>query len=227
MKYMIHTHPKRSFYVDNYLIPSLEKQGIDSDDIYVVLDTDGVGNLKSFLYSLKMILTIPVLNEEKGIWHLQDDVIISKDFKKKSEMYAKKDMIINGFVSNNYNKNALKYTGKQPVKYMWLSMPCIYIPNKYINEFLTWIDNVKNLEVNEYKRRYKSNRHDDFFMYMFMQEVHGKSSCYNLKPNLVDHIDFLIGNSINKPRKEQVRGYYYQDLDLVEDLERNYKDGIL
>lgn len=227
MKYMIHTHPKRSYYVDNYLIPSLEKQGIDSDDIYVVLDTDGAGNLKSFLYSLKMILTIPVLNEEKGIWHLQDDVIISKDFKKKSEMYAKKDIIINGFVSNNYNKNALKYTGKQPVKYMWLSMPCIYIPNKYINEFLTWIDSIKNLEVNEYKRRYKSNRHDDFFLYMFMQEVHGKSSCYNLNPNLVDHIDYLIGNSINKPRDTQVRGFYFKDIDLVEQLERDLKNDIL
>ena len=227
MKYIIHTHIKRQNYVDNYLIPSLEKQGIDSDDIFVVFDDGTNGNLKSFLYSLKSILTIPVLNEEKGIWHLQDDVIISKDFKKKCEMYAKKDMIINGFVSNNYNKNALKYTGKQPVKYMWLSMPCIYIPNKYVSEFLTWIDNVRNLEVNDYKKRYKSNRHDDFFMYMFMQEVHGNESCYNLKPNLVDHIDYIIGNSINKPRKEQVRGFYYKNLDLVEKLEREYKDGIL
>lgn len=160
---MIHTHPKRSEYVDNFLIPSLIKQGIDEDDIYVVLDSDGNGNLKSFLYSLKMIITIPILKMQKGIWHLQDDVIVSKDFKKKTENYGKKDMIINGFVSSNYNSKKLEKTGKQLIKESWLSMPCMYIPNRLIKDFLDWLDRVKNLEINDYKKKYKSNRHDDFF----------------------------------------------------------------
>lgn len=224
MKYMIHTHPKRSKYVDNYLIPSLINQGIDEDDIYVVLDTDGAGNLKSFLYSLKIIKTIPILNEEIGLWHLQDDVIVSKDFKKKAEMYAKKDVIVNGFVSSNYNKMKLKKTGKQPVKESWLSMPCMFIPNRLINDFLNWLDSVKNEDRLDYKKRYKSNRHDDFFFYMFMQEMKASEYCYNLKPNLADHIDFLVGASINKPRTKQVRGYYFKDLDLVEELERKLKN---
>lgn len=225
MIYMIHTHPRRSEYVDNYLIPSLIKQGIDEDDIYVVLDSDGNGNLKSFLYSLKMILTIPILKEQKGIWHLQDDVIVSNDFKKKTENYGKKDLIINGFVSSNYNKMKLEKTGKQPIKECWLSMPCIFIPNRLVKDFLDWLDRVKNLEINDYKNKYKSNRHDDFFFYCFMQEMKGNEYCYNLKPNLVDHIDFLIGNSINKPRLKQVRGYYFKDLDLVEKLERELNEG--
>lgn len=221
MNYMIHTHYKRENYVYNYLIPSMVNQGIERENIYVILDDEDVGNLKSFLYSLKMILELKL---EKGVWHLQDDVIISKDFKKKSKMYAKKDVIVNGFVSSNYNKSKLKLTGKQNVKDMWLSMPCIYIPNRLIKEFLSWIDRVKSEDRCEYKRRYKSNRHDDFFLYMFMQEMKSKEYCYNLKPNLVDHIDYLIGNSINKPRTKQVRGYYYKDLDLVEELERRLKN---
>lgn len=224
MKYLIHTHPKRNNYVDNYLIPSLINSGINEDDIYVILDSDGNGNLKSFLYSLKMILTIPILKEETGIWHLQDDVIISKDFKKKTETYAKKDLIINGFVSSNYNRKKLTLTGKQKVENMWLSMPCVFIPNRLVKEFLNWLDSVKNEERNEYKIRYKSNRHDDFFLYWFMQEKHQEEYCYNLKPNLVDHIDFLIGSSINKPRDKQVRGYYYKDYDLVEKLERDLQN---
>ena len=215
---MIHTHPSRNYYVDNFLIPSLINQGIDEDDIYVVLDSDSMGNLKSFLYSLKMINSIPVLKEEIGVWHLQDDVIISKDFKKKSEMYAKKDLIINGFVSSNYNKLKLKKVMKQPINESWLSMPCIFIPNRLIKEFLEWIEIVKHEDRCEYKRRYKSNRHDDFFLYMFMQERHNDEFCYNLKPNLVDHIDFIVGASINKARTKEVRGYYFKDLDLIEEL---------
>lgn len=223
MKYMIHTHIKRINYVENYLMPSLIKQGINEDDIYIVLDDGKNGNLKSFIYSLKCILNTKELKEEKGVWHLQDDVIISKDFKKKSETYAKKDSIINGFVSSNYNKKKLNLTGKQEIKNSWLSMPCIYIPNKYVKEFLNWLDFVKDVEYNGYKEKYKQNRHDDFFLLMFLEEQHNKDFVYNLKPNIVDHIDFLIGNSINKPRKEQVRGFYFKDLDLVDELERKLK----
>lgn len=211
MKYMIHTHIKRLYYVENYLYTSLINQGINENDIYLVVD-DGKGNLQSFIYSLKCIINTPELLKEDGVWHLQDDVIVSKDFKKKSESYAKKDSIINGFVSSNYNKKKLDLTGKQEIKNSWLSMPCIYIPNKYIKEFLTWLDDVKNLEFNDYKNKYKQNRHDDFFLLMFLEERHKNDYVYNLKPNLVDHIDFLIGNSINKPRKEWVRGYYFKYL---------------
>lgn len=221
---MIHTHIKRLKYVENYLCQSLENQGINENDIYIVLDDKNNGNLQSFIYSLKCIINTKVLAEEKGIWHLQDDVIISKDFKKKCETYAKKDCLINGFVSSNYNKKKLKLTGKQEIKNSWLSMPCIYIPNKYVKEFLNWLDNVKNSDFNDYKQKYKQNRHDDFFLLMYLEELHKNDFVYNLKPNLVDHIDFLIGNSINKPRKDWVRGYYFEDLDLVEKLEREIKN---
>lgn len=224
MKYMIHVHKKRLNYVENYLYPSLLKQGIKDDDIYFVVDYDSVGNLKSFLYSLRQIIRNNDLYKEKGIWHLQDDVIISKDFKEKTEKYGKKGVIINGFVSSNYNKLKLKKCGKQPIKESWLSMPCMFIPNRLINDFLYWLDSVKDEERLDYKKRYKSNRHDDFFLYMFMQEMKADEYCYNLKPNLVDHIDFLVGASINKPRKKQVRGYYFEDLDLVEELEKELKN---
>ena len=44
----------------------------------------------------------------------------------------------------------------------------------------------------------------------------------NLKPNLVDHIDYLLGGTvINKERKNKnVRAVWFEDLDLVENLEK-------
>ena len=224
MKYMIHTHIKRLWYVEDFLIPSMVKQNINEEDITVVLDDKNKGNLQSFLFSLKAILKDEELKKEDGIWHLQDDVIISKDFKKKCEYYGKKNTIINGFVSNTYNSLKLENTGKQPLKKSWLSFPCIYIPNKFIEGFLSWIDVVRKDERNDYKKRYESNRHDDFFMFMFLEEVHGNIDVYNLKPNIVDHIDYLIGNSINKPRKEKVTGYYFMDKDLIKKLEKELKE---
>lgn len=223
MKYMIHTHIKRLWYVEDFLIPSMVKQGINEDNIIVILDDTNKGNLQSFLFSLKHILKNPLLKNEKGIWHLQDDVLISSDFKKKSEYYGKKDTIINGFVSNTYNSLKLKNTGKQPLKNCWLSFPCIYIPNKYIEGFLSWLNVVKKEDRNDYKKRYESNRHDDFFMFMYLEETQGNINVYNLKPNIVDHIDYLIGNSINKPRKEHVTAYYFEEKELVKKLEKEVK----
>jgi hypothetical protein len=224
MKYMIHTHIKRLWYVEDFLISSMIKQGINEDDIVIVLDDKNIGNLKSFLFSLKSILKDESLKNEQGIWHLQDDVLLSSDFKKKSEYYAKKNTIINGFVSSTYNSLKLKNTGKQPLKNSWLSFPCIYIPNRYIEGFLSWIDVVRKEDRNDYKQRYESNRHDDFFMFMYLEETQGNIDVYNLKPNIVDHIDYLIGNSINKPRKEPVTGYYFEDEISRKRLEKELKE---
>ena len=228
MKYMIHTYPKRLWYVNKYLVPSMIKQGINQEDIFIFNDSNNRGNLQAFLDSLDWIWNTYGY-AEIGFWHLQDDVIISKDFKERTQDNTIADNnVVNGFVSSNYNSRKLNLTGWQEVKNSWLSFPCVYIPNKYIGSFMNWLEKAKTKDNTlEYKRRYESNRHDDFFFYEFLRKRCKDDMVLNLKPNLVDHIDFLIGGSINKPRKEQVRGYYFEDLDLVEKLERNIKNEIL
>lgn len=224
---MIHTYPKRLWYVEKYLVPSMIKQGINAEDIFIFNDSNNRGNLQAFLDSLDWIYKNSKLSE-MGYWHLQDDVIISKDFKERTEdSRIAWNNVVNGFVSSNYNSRKLNLTGWQEVKNSWLSFPCVYIPNKYIGSFMNWLEKAKTKDnVLEYKRRYESNRHDDFFFYEFLRKRCKNDMVLNLKPNLVDHIDFLIGGSINKPRKEQVRGYYFEDLDLVEKLERKLKKDV-
>lgn len=225
MKYMIHTHPKRLWYVNDYLVPSMIKQGINPDNIFIFNDSNKRGNLQSFLDSLDWILN-NYGYAEIGFWHLQDDVIICKNFKEITEdSKVAWNHIVNGFVSSDYNSQKLKLIGWQDVKNSWLSFPCVYIPNKLIYGFMCWIDKAKTKDNKmEYKRRYESNRHDDFFFYEFLRRKHKEQEVLNLKPNLVDHIDYLVGGSINKPREKQVRGYYFEDLDLVEKLERKLKN---
>lgn len=217
MKYIIHAVPKRIKYIKNHLIPDMEKQGIDLKDILIFNDSNKRGNLQAFLDSVDYIINY--LSDEKGIWHLQDDVIISDNFKEETE--KANDNIINGFVSKNYNSRKLELIGIQPIKNTWLSFPCVYIPNKYLIGFMNWINKVKDIDNSlEYKKRYESNRHDDFFFYEYIRKNHKKDYVINLNPNIVDHIDYLIGGSINKKRKEQVRGYYFKDLYKIENLEK-------
>ena len=130
MKYLIHTFPKRLWYVEKYLIPSMIEQGIKKKDIYIYNDENGFGNLFAFLDSIRFIINN--LSKEKGLWHLQDDVIISKDFKERTESINKlniDNIVVNGFVNKWYAN--LEKSGRVNVKDYWYSFPCIYIPNRY------------------------------------------------------------------------------------------------
>lgn len=223
MKYIVHTYPKRLWYVEKYLVPSMTKQGIKKNDIYIYNDEHGFGNLFAFLDSLKFIQDN--LSNIKGLWHLQDDVIISKDFKERTETISKvnKDnIVVNGFV-NKYYANVEK-CGRVNVLEYWYSFPCIFIPNRYIDGFLKWIDKKKYESI--YKRRYNKGRYDDWFFYKYLQEEHPTDTMVNLKPNLVDHIDYLIGYTSGTRSKKAVRSEYFKDLDLVKDLERSIKNDL-
>ena len=220
MKYMIHTIPKRLWYVEKYLIPSMIKQGIKKKDIYIYNDENKFGNLFAFLDSLKFINEN--LSEEQGIWHLQDDVIISRDFKETTEIEGK-NMVVNGFVNKNYAN--LEKSGLVKVQDYWYSFPCVYIPNKYIDDFLNWIERVKT--ESPYRKRWNKGRYDDWFFYKFLEEEFPIDYMYNLKPNLVDHIDYLLGYTTGTRSKSQVRAEYFEDLDLVKMLERNIKNDEL
>ena len=219
MKYMIHSYPKRMWYVENYLVPSLIEQGIKEENIYIFNDSNGRGNLQAYLDSLDYIINN--LSDEEGLWHLQDDVIICRNFKEKTENQPK-DKVVNGFVNKLYEHKEL--SGEVNVKNYWYSFPCVYIPNKYLKEFMGWVDIVKDKVI--YSKRYYENRYDDYFFYKYLIKIHERDTMINLKPNLVDHIDYLLGGTTGTRRNIPVRALYFEDLDLVKKLERRVKNEL-
>lgn len=218
MKYMIHSVPKRLHYVYGYLVPSLTDSGIDINDIYVFNDSNKRGNLQAFLDSVDYIINDEILREEQGIWHLQDDVIICKDFKRYTEE-INSDIVYNGFV-NKYYANVEK-EGKVKTKDFWYSFPCIFIPNKYLGGFMNWIEEVRFR--NPYKSRYDKNRYDDYFFYKYLKNSFPNDNMYNMIPNIVDHVDFLLGGTTGTRKNIPVRAEYFTDLDLVDKLEKEMK----
>lgn len=214
-KYIIHACPERMWYVEKYLVPSMKEQGIE--DIDIRCDDNHIGNLQS---CMKIFESMP--DDDGGAWHLQDDIIICKDFKERTEKYQNSDDIICGYV--RMDGNHTDKIGYVPFKNMWWSFPCIYIPNKYARECAYWFFNESKWYV-KYRKLMKTRKNDDMFFMEYLKikdnDMNTNLKILNLKPNLVDHIDYLIGGTIvNKDRNNMnVRARYFDDQDLVKDLE--------
>ena len=98
-QYMIYACPKRMWYVEEFLVPSMLAQGIQREHIVIYNDTKKLGNLKACMDAFSQ-----VPDDDRGMWHLQDDVIISRDFKHKTYRYNAG--FIAGFVSQRYSPKA-------------------------------------------------------------------------------------------------------------------------
>ena len=214
MRYMIHSVPSRQWYVDKYLIPSMLEQGISHDDIFVWCDTNKKGNLYSCMDSFKYCGE----NQANGTWHLQDDIIISKKFAHTTKEYN--FGIVAGFAVKEWGPDWTK-TGNQTANQLWYSFQCIRIPDQLAGECANWffID-AQFRRDQKYSERVQAKKHDDDFFLYFLQEKYPRREIINLKPNIVDHIDYLIGGTlINKTRETLInRAVYWEDEDLVEKL---------
>ena len=216
MNYMIHAAPARMWYVNDFLIPAMEQQGINRDCIRVWEDTDHVGNLASCLASFASCAQQP-----GGTWHLQDDVIISPDFYAQTQEHD--CGVVCGFFAPSLSlskKQGNSHIGPQPVQYMWFSFPCIRIPNWLAGEFVAWFENVARARE-KYAERIQRGKSDDFFWRQFMKEEHEDMCVFNLVPNLVDHVDYLLGGSlINTKRTDPImRSGFWEHEDLVTELQ--------
>ena len=222
MKYMIHSCKDRLWYVEEYLVPSLIKQGINKDEIIIWNDNKGVGNLQSWLDSCKWISKNL---KDEGVWHLQDDVLVCHDFKKRCEELGHEE-IISGFCTYEFNKERYQMTYRVPIYSIWMTFPCIYIPIKYTNEFVFWFE-TKVIKDGCFKKEYKTGKMDDFFFNRYIKTMHPDIYCYQPRPNMVDHIDYLLGGStINaKEHKKKInRAFYWDDEYLTKELEEKLKD---
>ena len=211
-KYMIHAYPKRMWYVENYLIPSMLAQGIEEVNITIYNDSEGAGNLRACMNAFASC------KGDGGTWHLQDDVLICKDFKKRTEQY---DFgLVCGFSSEMYDgKDKPKGTTKRMG--MWFSFPCMRIPNQYARDCAEWVNNYI-IGNPIYRAYWEKGVNDDWAFRTYLKEFHRADKALNIVPNLVTHIDYLIGGgSGNKgKRKQPVTAQYWDDDDLVEELKR-------
>lgn len=212
--YIIHACEERLDYVNNYLIPSMLKQGINSNSIDVRCDDCRVGNLS------KCMEIFSSMWGDGGTWHLQDDVIISRDFKSITEQYDDGKTVVCGFVWDK-DEN-VGYTGYVEPQHMW-TFPCVYIPNHLARECVAWFYD-KAIDDPKYKLWVIEGRYDDYFFQEFLKTHYPDDKVLNLKPNIVDHVDYLLGGTlVDKWRRDyQVRSAWFEDLDLVEELEREF-----
>lgn len=216
MHYMIHACPNREWYVNDYLVPSMIRQGIKKNSIKIWVDRDGKGNLFSTMDSFAEC------GKHKGsTWHLQDDAIISKDFFERTKN-ANENHIICGFCGKDLGPDSSKI-GKVENYEMWWSFLCIHIPNKFAGECAKWFyEDAINRDRNGIQERVLGRKSDDWFWKKFIRECHPYTDIYNLKPNLVDHIDYLLGGSvINPKRTRDTRAVYFEDKDLINELEKH------
>lgn len=209
--YIIRVCNQRKWYVEKYLVPSLIEQDIKEDEIIINYDKESNGAIKSFIESCDIASKCDI----EHVWHLQDDIVICKDFAERTKYYDKTENCIlcgfSSFYDDHTNDNKDYVTPED----MWYSFPCIRIPTQITKEFVYWFFE----NMNEYKQLYEIGKHDDYlFRNHFLKNKNMKVK--NLIPNLVDHIDYLIGGSVinNRRNEKQVRATYWEDNSIVEDL---------
>ena len=208
-KYLIHACNSRMWYVENFIVPSMIEQGIGEDDITVYNDVNGDGCLKSFIESSKKHC------HGNGTWHLQDDIAICRDFKKRTEELD--NGIVCGFACTFDTEVK---PGKRKVEEgMWWSFPCIRIPDNIMQNCVSWVDTYVWRDP-QYGRYVKSKKYDDLIFKIFVENYYPTEEVLSLAPNLVDHVDYLLGGSvINKQRTlKDVRSLYWDDTELIQDL---------
>lgn len=206
--YLIHSCEKRKWYVDEYLVPSLIEQGIEKENILIYNDDKKEGCLKSFIESSKMIDTVA-----RGTWHLQDDIIISSNFKEITEEFDKG--IVCGFCSY-YSKDLPM--GIRPVNKMWYSFPCIRIPNAVLKGFIKWLQSA-TIQT-KYQAYLKDNKFVDLFFNKYVTEAYPEKMVHNLCPNIVDNVDYLIGGSTINHREDIPVSLYFPNRELIYNLKR-------
>ena len=219
MKYMIHACVEREWFVRGWLIPSLKEQGIADEEIILYLDTERDGNLKAFLKSLEL-----VKDEPGDTWHLQDDVVVSKRFAEITrrgvfDIHGDPfEGVVCGFCNVEYDK--FPHIGIVPIGRIWWSFQCIRIPNKLAAEFLDWMDT--DMVKERYPNDLAEGKHDDMFFKDFLCYEHYEDMLYNLMPNLVEHVDYLIGGSvINQQRiKKTTKARYWDEGDVLTLVQR-------
>ena len=69
------------------------------------------------------------------------------------------------------------------------------------------------------------NKFDDVLWRLFLEDRHISITGYNIAPNIVNHIDYLLGGSvINQERQFLPVSYYWDEPELVDELEKRLRE---
>ena len=251
MKVMIHACPQRMWYVEEFLAPELERQGADRVDIWC--DRERKGNLRACMEAFASCGTEGTGGlglrpsgggphpppsgapspggkartgerpAEDGTWHIQDDVLLCRDFVERCRQHD--EGVVYGFCNVEFTDDPLQ-TGRVSVEDAWHSFQCVRIPDAYARECAAWLDGPGRTS-GLYPVWIRSGKMDDDVFRTFLRDQHSRETVENLKPNLVDHVDWIIGGSILSPWRGHIaRAYYWDDEDLVRELQEAVKGKV-
>lgn len=210
-KYIIHCVPKRLWYVDEFIVPSMLKQGIERNDITIWCDTNEKGCLEMFMQSCRM------LPKHGSTWHLQDDILISSKFREETE--KKRRGIVCGLCTVYDHQNP---PGLTDAAHKWYSFPCIKIPNDVARGCAKWFYTkvVPDYSNAEYQRNIRLKKYDDSFFWDYIKKCHKNIPVTNLAPNIVEHVDYMVGGTIANYGRAQsnVSSTYWYEPELTQEL---------
>lgn len=214
MKYLIHACPRRMWYVEQFLVPSLLDQGADPGEISVWNDTEGRGNLTACMESFA------AREGGGGTWHIQDDALLCRDFVKRARELEPDNGLVYGFCSEQFTDDPAQ-SGRVHMPDAWHSFQCVRIPDAWARECAEWFY-AEGRHDPDLRHLAALNRFDDYFFREFCQRRHGRDMAYNARPCLTEHVDMLIGGSvINEWRGYWVRAHWFEDGDLVDKLKES------
>ena len=200
VKILIHACNQRLWYVHKFLIPSLKEQGIE--DIKVFLDSDHLGCVYACMKAFSGC------DGNGHTWHLQDDVVIAPNFRELAESYEWFNGIVCGICTRyDDGKKEVFNTPATERNQMWLSFPCIRIPDVLAKACSFSFEHFEG-----YEKWKASNRGDDMVFRTFLKKSCPSAPYINAVPNLVDHIDYLLGHTTSEVKKlnpKQSRAKYF------------------
>lgn len=214
-KYMMHACPKRMWYVEEFLIPSMTAQGIPREDITVWNDTEKLGNLAACMAAFESC------TGDGGTWHLQDDVVVSADFAEKTREFDRG--VVYGFCSR-YFMDDVEIAGEVYAEDAWHSFQCVRIPNEYARGCAAWVKAGGPFSA-EGEILIKLNKGDDTLFREYFITHHGTDTAVNLSPNIVNHVDYLVGGPVtNQWRSYIVGSDKWADSSIISKLQTKLKE---
>ena len=212
---MIHAVPERMWYVEGYLIPALEAQGVDR--IRIWNDAQHRGNLTACMEAFASMAG------DGGTWHIQDDVLPCRDFALRCRTF---DAGVAWGFCCEYFYDDVQQAGFVYPEDAWHSFQCVRIPNAYARDCAEWFfsGRWRELEDPQLDVLFEDNRGDDSFFRAWLQETRPAEAVLNVRPCLVEHVDLWIGGSaLHQWRDYTARAYWFDDKDLVDELRRQLK----
>lgn len=217
MKVLIHAYPKRMWYVEGWLVPELRRQG--ADEIEVWNDAEGKGNLRACMESFA------ARSGDGGTWHIQDDVILCRDFVQRCREHD--EGVVYGFCCEQFTDDP-QQTGRVSVEDAWHSFQCVRIPDAYARDCAAWFFTGAGRDHAHYPLWISSGKMDDSVFRTWLVEAHGRETVENIKPCLVDHVDWMIGGSVLHPWRGYIaRAYWWDDEELVRSLKASVKGHVV